>query len=233
MPSLSQNVSAVLDLANASQVQDGNLLGKTARIVNQIARGMMREARLSGQNQYLKFLTLSSPSREQPVPTISDPNSIVTCELLVDAVYDYRVDIQLVDRVELNSMESSGRRSCARFGRPTTLRFSWSPDSFPISGLGSDTIYIGYENIPITPDTEMNAIPPLPEAFHDVLVYRGAALVMETILDKAPGKVFTDTMERFEKQWEEWINRDAEERPVTKRGFGNLDYYDDPMEFVY
>lgn len=180
----------------------------------------MREARLSEQNQYLKFLPLTSPSRESSIPSISDPNSICTVELQVDSVNDTRVDIPIVGRLDLNTQEGY---ACARFGRPTKIRFSWDPS------LSSDVIYVGYENIPLVSETDMASIPALPESFHDCLQYRSAALVMETILGREPGKVLIDTTERIEEQWSDWCGRDAEERPTQKPGFGSLDY-DDPME---
>src|SRR5882757_10063220 len=103
MPSLSANQSAVLDLCGGvSAVSNPNLLGKTARIINQVCRMMMREARLSEQNQYIRFLTLNSPLKELTIPSILDPNSIVTVELPYDSVNDSRSDIPIVDRVDIN-----------------------------------------------------------------------------------------------------------------------------------
>lgn len=222
MPSLSSNVSAVLDLAGGSSTDHPNIIGKTARVVNQIARMMMREARLSEQNQYLRFLTLNSPAKESGIPSISDVNSIVMVELLTDSVSDVRCDVQIVDRLDLNLKEDQGRYACARFGNPTRIRFSWNPSE------SSETIYVGYEALPTDAD-QMSSIPSLPESFHDVLQFRSAALIKETVLGQACTPVFLDTMNRAERQWEKWAMRDAEERPMQKPGFGDLDM-DDAME---
>jgi|SRR5882724_999597 len=224
MPNLSSNIAAALDLAGVSgpAAQYPNLLGRTGRIVNQVARAMMREARLSDQNQYIKFLPLTSPSKETSIPSISDPNSICLVELLTDSVNDGRVDIQIVNRNELNVQEDNGNIVCARFGRPTKIRFTWNPDSEAISGLGSDTIYVGYENIPSLSETDMNSIPALPESFHDCIQYRTAALVKETILKEPCTPIFLDMMKTIEGQWKEWTTRDAEERVVQKGAFGSL-----------
>lgn len=184
---------------------------------------MMREARLSEQNQYIRFLSLNAPSKECSIPSIVDPNSIVTCEILVDSVTDTWDDVQIVDRVDINAQESGGRRAVARFGRPTKLRFTWDPS------LSSDTLRIGYENLPVDA-SQPNDIPNLPEDFHDCLTYRSAAILTETILGKSPGPVFMDMMGRIERQWSQWCGRDAEERPIQRPGFGSIDT-DDPMEF--
>lgn len=228
MPSLSANISAALDLAGVTgpTTQYPNIIGQSGRIVNQVARMMMREARLTDQNQYLKFLPLQSPSKETSIPSISDPNSICLVELLTDSTNDGRVDIQIVNRNELNVQEELGHFACARFARPTKIRFTWNPDIAPISGIGSDTIYIGYENIPLLSETDITSIPAIPESYHDVLQYRSAALIKETILSKEIGQVFADTMKTIEGQWKEWITRDAEERVVQKGAFGSLDCSD-------
>ncbi|SRR6266536_4277496 len=219
MPTLSENISASLDLCQAvSSVKYPNLIGKTGRIINGIARAMMREARLSDQNQYLNFLALTSPQKEQMVPSITDPSSICTVELLTDSVNDTRRDIQIVEREDLNAQIGL---ACARFGNPTRLRFTWNPATQPISGLGSDTIYVGYEVLP--PDAGLTDIPNLPESFHDCLQYRAAGIVSERILGQVNGPVFLDTMRIIEQQWEEWCKRNAEERPVISPGFGDLD----------
>jgi hypothetical protein len=223
MPTLSENISGAIDLAGAvSSPKTPNLLGKTGRIINQIARTMMREARLSDQNQYLKFLTLTSPSKEQAIPSITDPNSICTVELSTDLANDVRMDIPIVGRMELNA---SPYLACARFGRPTRIRFTWNPSTEPISGCGADTIYVGYENLASDAD-QMSSVPNMPESFHDVLQYRTAALIKETILKETNGPVFLDTMKTIERQWQDWCSRDAEERPYVKPGFGSLDVGD-------
>lgn len=224
MPSLSANLSACLDLCGGvSSTEHPNIQGQSARILNQVARMMMREARLSEQNQYLRFLSLDSPSKEIGIPSISDPNSICTVELLSDDVNDTRIDIPIVGRLELNVKEEQGAIACARFGRPTRLRFTWNPSE------SSDQLYVGYEVLPADAD-QMSSIAALPESFHDTLVYRSAALVKETILTGEMGPVFMDTMSKIEEQWSQWCRRDADERPGIKPGAGMVDY-GDPMEF--
>jgi hypothetical protein len=224
MPTLSNHISAVLDLCgNPAASKYPNVVGQSARIINQVARTMMREARLSDQNQYLRFLTLNSPTKEKAIPSISDPNSICTVELLVDSATDSRVDVPIIGRLELNANEN--RYACARFGRPTTLRFTWNPAD------AGDTLYVGYETLP-TDASQMGDIPNLPESFHDGIDYRAAALLKETILEQVCTPVFLDTMNKIEKQWSHWTKRDAEERPVQRPAFGSLDY-SDPMEGWY
>lgn len=202
-----------------------NALGQGARIINQIARTMMREARLSDQNQYLRFVTLNSPQKEVSVPSITDPNSICTVELLADSVNDSRIDVDLVGRLDLNRKEEEGRYAAARFGRPTTMRFSWNPSD------AAETIYVGYEVIPVT-DTGMTSNPLIPESYHDVLVYRSAAIFKETILQKDCTPVFLDMMERLEKQWATRCGRSPEERPTQRPAFGSLDH-GDPFEMGF
>lgn len=226
MPTLSSNLDAMLALAGYNQsARLPNALGQGARIINQVARMMMREARLSDQNQYLKFLPLNSPQKEQSIPSIVDPNSICTVELLTDSVNDSRCDVDIVGRLDLNLKEERGERAAARFGHPTKIRFSWDPS------LSADTIYIGYEVLPVT-DTGMTSTPLIPESHHDCLIYRAAAIFKETILGKDCTPVFLDTMEKLEKQWTIWCDRDAEERPTQKPGFGSLDF-GDPFEQGY
>jgi hypothetical protein len=153
MPSLSSNLSATLDLCNSPNASEyPNILGKAARVLGQVARMMMREARLSDQNQYLRFLTLNSPTKEQSIPSIIDPNSICTVELLVDSTSDTRVDVPIVGRLDLNEREAEGNRACARFGRPTTIRFTWNPSE------SADTLYVGYEVLP-TDASQMSDVP--------------------------------------------------------------------------
>lgn len=223
MPTLGNNLSAMLSLAGYSQqAQLPNALGQGARIINQVARMMMREARLSEQNQYLRFLPLNSPQKEQPIPSITDPTSIVTVELVTDSVNDSRADVDIVSRPELNAREGQGGYSCARFGSPTRIRFSWNPAE------SSDTIYIGYEVLPVTDAGDMGDIPRLPESFHDVLQVRSAILFREVVMEKAVGPHLIEMRDRLDEQWETWCMRDAEERPVQRPAFGSLDF-DDPM----
>lgn len=223
MPNLAENISGTLELAGVTDSTSyPNCLGRTGRIINQVARMMMREARLGDQNQYLQFKKLSSPGREQIVGSILDPNSICTVEIQSDQTSDSRIDIDIVSRTDLNIKEQNGQRAVARFGSPTRLRFSWDPS------LSNDTVYVGYEALP-EDATDRTSIPNLPESFHDCLQYRSAALVRETLMGKECGQVFLDTMERVEGQWSQWCKRDAEERPTVKPGFGSLDY-GDPME---
>lgn len=224
MPSLSSNLDAVLSLAGYSQqAQLPNALGQGARIINQVVRMMMREARLSDQNQYLRFLPLNSPQKEQSIPSIVDPNSICTVELVSDSINDSRTDIDIVGRLDLNLKEERGEYACARFGSPTKIRFSWDPS------LSNDVIYVGYEVLPITDTGDMGDIPRLPESYHDVIVYRAAALFRETVLGKECTPVFLETVERLEKQWTAYVDRSAEERPTIRPAFGSLDY-GDPFE---
>lgn len=223
MPTLSSNLDAMLGLAGYNQsAQLPNALGQGARIINQVARMMMREGRLSDQNQYLKFAVLNSPQKEVSIPQIVDPNSICTVELLTDSVNDSRRDVDLVGRLDLNRKEERGDYAAARFGHPTKMRFSWNP-----SDLG-ETIYVGYEVLPVT-DTGMTSAPLIPESYHDCLVYRGAAIFKETILNKECTPVFLDTLKTLEKQWTKWCSRSAEERPTVRPGFGSLDF-GDPFE---
>ena len=223
MPTVSNILSATLGLCGTvDTTAHPNLIGQTARVINQISRLMMQEARLSDQNQYLRFLTLNSPTKEVAIPSIIDPNSIVTCELLVDDVTDSRQDIDIVGRLELNANEDRGTYAVARFANPTRLRFTWNPSE------SADTLYIGYEVLPVS-DVAMADTPRLPESFHDVLTYRSAAIIRETMLGLANTPVFLDTLAKFDSQWMRWCRRDSEERPIIKPGFGSLDY-GDPME---
>lgn len=225
MPIVAESISAALDLCGVvDPAQYPNIVGKSHRIANQVARIMMREARLSEQNQYLRFLTLNSPSKEQAIPSIVDPNSICTVEVLSDVTTDSRADVEIVSRLELNQREEQGRYACARFGSPTRIRFTWNPSDV------ADTVYVGYELIPT--DSQMSDTPSLPESFHDCISYRAAALIKETILNQECTKVFLDTMNRMEKQWKDWCDRSSEERVIIKPGFGDLDT-DDAMEFWY
>lgn len=224
MPSLSENGSAALMLAGyVESAQLPNAIGTIFRIINQIARMMMRESRLSEQNQYLKHLPLNSPQKEQPIPSIVDPNSICSVEYLVDSTNDVRVDVDIVGRMDLNLKEARGDFACARFGNPTRLRFSWDPS------LSGDTLYVGYEVLPPTDVGDMGDVPRLPESYHDVLVYRAAALFRETVLNKECTPVFLDTMKKIEDQWTQWTDRSAEERSTVKPAFGSLDM-GDPFE---
>ena len=217
MPSLSSSIDGALVLCgDFDATLHHNLIGKTARIVNQIARMMMREARLSEQNQYLRFLTLTSPTKEQSIASISDPNSICTVELLSDDVNDSRTDVPIIDRLDLNKREERGEYCCARFGSPTKIRFTWNPSE------NNDTIYVGYEVLP-SDSTQLTSIPNMPESFHDVLQYRSAAIVRETILEKANTPVFLDTMKSAEDQWLRWCKRDGEQRPTQRPAHGSLD----------
>lgn len=224
MPTLSENGSAALMLAGyAESAQLPNATGTIFRIINQVARMMMREARLSEENQYLRFAPLNSPQKEQLVPLIVDCMSICTVELLTDLITDTRADIDIVSRVDLNAKEEQGVYACARFGSPTRIRFSWDPS------LSGDTILIGYESLPPTDVGDMSDVPRLPESFHDCIVYRSAALFKETVLGKECTSIFLETMGRIEEQWKTWCDRGAEERPTVKPGFGSLDW-GDPME---
>lgn len=180
---------------------------------------MMREARLSGQNQYLRFLTLNSPTKETSIASITDPDSVCTVELVVDSTNDVRADVAIVGRLDLNIKEAEGAYACARFGRPTTMRFTWNPAE------SADTIYVGYETLP-TDAARMGDIISLPESFHDCLEYGAAAIVKETILGEVCTPVFLATMREMKNQWREWAKRDAEERPVQRPGFGDLDFED-------
>lgn len=181
----------------------------------------MREARMSDQNQYLRFVTLNSPQKEVSIPQIVDCNSVCTVEIVVDSVNDSRQDVDLVGRLDLNRKEERGDYAAARFGHPTRMRFSWNPSE------SNDTIYVGYEVLPVT-DTGMTSTPLIPESHHDCLVYRSAAIFKETILGKECTPVFLEMLERLERQWTKWSDRSAEERPTIKPGAGSLDY-DDPM----
>lgn len=228
MPTLGNNIDSALSLAGYnSPAQLPNALGQCARIINQVARMMMREARLSEENQYLRFATLNSPQKELTVPSIVDCTSICTVELLTDSTNDSRRDIDIVSRVDLNAKEARGDYACARFGSPTRIRFTWNPSE------SADTIYVGYETLPVTDTGDMGDIPRLPESFHDALQVRGAILFRENIMEKATSPSLLEMRDQLDRQWKTWCDRSAEEGVTIKPGAGSLDYGDPFTEWGF